>query len=595
MNETGSEGLLDRSLLTLGFACLTLAVFFAHTNPATGYELSIYSGTPAAFWLLIGCAALVSLVVALRSVTDRLRRAAIALGGVAAVAFVGLPIVRGYRYFGTGDALTHLGWIRGIRSGAIQPTELRYVGIHTISTLLSVTFGIDVGHGALLLIALLSGVFFLFVSLSASIVYPGPYSSTVGAFSAFLLLPITGVSTFLVPHSMSQAILFSSVAIYLVLRYVRHAEPTGRSGTGAALSVALVATVLFHPQLAAHLLAVFFGIALVQFLYRRFSGSHPIASHRLLLGQTVVLGAAFLAWSSKDGFFQGAIEYAARGVYDYLFSSGSASDTVSDRGTSLAELGSGIAEVFLKMFGPSVVFLALTGILVVWTAIESDGALTRKTDGLIPYFTVTLVGLVAIFAVYFFGSYGEMYFRVLGLILVFVTIAGAVAIAHAASAISRQRSTAILHSLVAVGFVVLLAASLIAVFPSPYLYNSSPHVTEKVASGHESAFGNQADGHTFVGIRAGPNRHADATNDEVDRTREYESISGEEIDDGIDRQFDDSTYLVVTEPDHEREVTTYRELRYTRSQLDSISAQRGVSRVQANGEFELYYVRGAAD
>ncbi|WP_247004867.1 hypothetical protein [Halosolutus gelatinilyticus] len=592
-----SSSLVERGLLALGFLALAGAAVTAHTSPASGYELSLYTSTPRLFWALFAAAVMLSLIVAVRSRGDWNRRFALGLAGGAIAVFAGLPVLRGYRFYGAGDALTHLGWMRGIRSGAFAPTELPYPALHTVATVLSVTVGIDLTQAALLVIVVLTSLFFCFVTLSAATVFDSRYSLAIGAFSALLFLPITTLSTFMVPHAMSQAILFSSFAVFLLLKYVLDPALIRRSSAlGALFALTLVALVFYHPQLAAHLLVAFLGICVLQYLVRRYRTDHPIATHRPIYGQTALILVAFLAWISNHGFIIDSVGYAASSAAQYFIGGGNAGASVDSQSTSLGQLGASVAELVLKLFGPSLVFIALAGLLVLWTLWRFDGSVTRKTNGLIPYFTVSLVGMTGLFVVYFIGSYSQMYFRVLGLMLLLATVVGAVTIAYtmsSAAAASGRVATGALHGVVVVGFVFLLLFSLLAVFPSPYIYNSSPHVTEMSMEGHETAFENQAENVTFLGIRAGPNRYADAFSGEKERTRIHQGVESEEIDDGLPSQFSDDRYLTVTQSDRDRELRSYQGLRYSEEQFNDIPRQQGVDRVQSNGEFELYYVHAA--
>ncbi|RZV10813.1 hypothetical protein BDK88_2005 [Natrinema hispanicum] len=586
----------ESALLSTGFLALTGAVLTAHSAPATGYELSLYTGTPLSFWALFGCVLLISLLVSLEATTDWYRRLALGLGGGAAMAFVGLPVLRGYRFYGAGDALTHLGWMRSIQSGVLSPTELKYPALHTVTILLESTVGIDLTQAALLVVVLLACLFCTFVALSTAAIFESRYSTAIGAFSAFLLLPVTNLSTYIIPHAMSQAILFSSVVLYLLLRVIFC--PSSRralSAVGTLFAVTSVALVFYHPQLAAHFLVVCLGICALQLLYRRYRTTHPIADHRPIYGQTLILAGAFLIWTTTHDYFTGAVRYAVSSAVRYFVGDTTAAASAQSQSASLNELGASVAELFLKLFGSSLVFMALVGLLVLWTLRESDGTVMRKTHGVIPYFIAGLVGLAGLFALYFFGSYSGMYFRVFGFMMLFITVLGAVAIAYGMSAFTRARPSGSLHSIVTAGFGLVLLLSLIAVFPSPYIYSASPHVTEMSMTGHETAFENQDADVTFVGIRAGPNRYADAMSGKLDRTRQYSGVTGDEITDGIPRQYSGDRYLTVTESDWQREVRAYHELRYTRSQLSSISSQGGVNRVQSNGEFTLYYVHGTAE
>ncbi|MDS0475114.1 hypothetical protein [Natrinema sp. 1APR25-10V2] len=584
----------ESTLLALGFLALTGAVLAAHSAPATGYELSLYSSTPLSFWALLGCALFVSLLGALRATTDWYRWLALGLGGVSMATFVGLPVVRGYRFYGAGDALTHLGWMRSIQSGAFSPIELRYPALHLVTTFLSVTVGIDLAQAALLVIIALSCLFFAFVALSTSLIFQSRFSTVVGAFSAFLFLPITTIHTFIVPHAMSQAILFSSVSIFLLLKYLRSpASLRSPSGMGMLFALTSIALVVYHPQLAAHVLVMFLGITILQFLYRRYRADHPIATHRPIAGQTVLLTAVFLAWISKHGFFSDVFRYALSSATSYFVGGGAAAEAVNSQGSSLSEIGVSLLELVLKLLGPSLLFLFFAGVLVLWSVRNRD--LTARTSGLVPYFVVSLIALAGVFAVYFFGSYSAMYFRVFGLMMVLVTIMGAVAIAHGTTALSRNYRSTTVYSVSIVGFGIVLLLSLLVVFPSPYVYQSSPHITDMSMEGYQTTFENKDENVTFTAIRGGPSRYEDAIYGDLERTQKYDAIYGEAIADGIPQQYAEDRYLVMTRADREREVVAYRELRYSRSQLDSISSQTGVSRVHSNGEYTLYYVRGAAD
>ncbi len=593
MTRTDSEPAVARGLLALGFLALAGATIAAHRSPASGYEVSLYTATPWTVWVALAVALIVSLVVSLEATVARTRRLALCLGGGSILVFVGLPILRGYRFISGGDALTHLGWARGIESGAFHPADLRYPGLHTGSTMVSAAVGVDLAHAMMLFIVLLFGLFVLFVSLSTSLVLDRPYAATVGAFSAFLLLPITNLSTSVTAHAMSQAILFSAVAVFLVLAYVRGDDRSaGSAPVGWLLAIVLAATVLYHPQLAAHLLAVLVGICVVQLCYRRYRVTHPVATHRPIYAQTAVLAAAFAVWAANHDLIRDVFTFhLASTVEFFLGDGGSAGDSVDAQGDSLAEIGGSVLEIVLKMLGPHLVLGGVVALCLAWLFLGNGARLDRATDGVLHYFAVGLVALTGLFGVYFFGSSGEMYFRVFGFIMLFVTIAGAVAVAYGVNAFSRPR-VAPLHGAVAVGFAIMIVVSSLALFPSPYVYNPSPHVSEQTMSGYDLALETAADDVHFDGIRAGPNRYADARNAELDRTRVHGSIEGEAIEDGIVGQYENERYISVDRQDRDREVIAYKELRYSEAQFTSIETQVGVDRVQSNGELEVYYVAG---
>ena len=591
MERTDTASPVARGLLAAGVLALVGAILTAHRSPATGYEVSIYTATPQTVWLLLGVSMAVSVVVALWTPNDWTRRLALGLGGGTTLTFVAMPIIRGYWFVSGGDALTHLGWARGIESGGFHPAALHYPGMHLVSTLFANASGVELQHAMMLVILVLFGLFVTFVSLSVGVVIDRPHAVTIGAFTAFLLLPITNLSMFVTPHTMSQAVLFSAMVVFLTFVYIR-GDGGGRERTpvGGLLAISLVAIVVYHPQLAAHLLGVLVGICAVQFVVRRRWREHPITTHRSMYGQTVLLGGAFLVWSMYHDFIQGVIEFHLMSTVEFFLGEGSAGDSVEAQGASLTEIGGSFLEVFLKILGPVAAFCVVTTILIAWLYVGDGDHLDRVTNGLLHYVAVALVGLAGLFGIYFFGSSGQMYFRVLGFALVFVTIAGAVAVAYGVGELPVSKWTFTTRSMVAVGFCLLFVVSMVAFFPSPYVYESSPHVSQQSMDGHEAMLNSVPDGERIDGIRAGPNRYADAIGGEHERTRLHGSIDSAEIEGGLIGSSEEVRYVSVDKQDRDREVIAYKELRYSAALLDSLGELRQVNAIQSNGEVELYVV-----
>jgi len=591
----------QKLVLAIAFLAVSGSTLIAHDNPAIGYELSIYTTTPGLVWagLLIALSVSLAVVFVPFSETNRDRSSrslAVMLGGLAFAVFVGMPIIRGYRFYGHYDALTHLGWARGIREGTFLPFDLFYPGIHTVTVFISSTIGISLSRSMLFVVFLAVLLFCLFVPLCVLTIIPDDRAAAIAAFSAFLLLPITTISMYLSAHAMSQAVLFSPVLLFLFTKYLG----TDRSGSilsavGVALALSSVAVVLYHPQLAAHLTVALLAICAVQYFARRtVSGSRAI-EQTPIYGQTLFLIAVFLVWSSNHGFFAGTMEYFLGSAVEFLFREGGAvGDTVGSQGASLAAIGGSLTEIFLKLFLSQLVFSLLAGGLVLSAVLSRKLQWFKRMPLETSYFAVALFALGPVFFAYVFAAGSKMYFRVFGLMMVFVSVLGSIAIYRIVmrSWLSRSRFG---HSLLAVGFALLLVISLIAVFPSPYTYNASPHVSEQHFNGYQSAFDSQNEEIMFVGLRGGPNRIHDAIHGNEERMRLYQDLSDEAIENGVQSQYDDDRYLALTQADYKREVDAYRGLRYTETELDSVGSERGVHRVQSNGEFELYYIPGETE
>ncbi|WP_265107813.1 MFS transporter [Halosolutus halophilus] len=582
--------------LSVGFLSVAIAALVAHANPATGYEISIYSMTPDLVWAGLTVAFVVSLFVALASTTHRdrgLRSVALVLGGTVATVFVGLPIVRGYHFYGQHDALTHLGWARAISEGTITPFDLFYPGIHTVTVVINSALGISLSRSMLFVVLLASLVFFAFVPLCVGAIVPKRLAVVVATFSAFLLLPITTISMYMSAHAMSQAVLFSALFVYLFAKYVDAGrDVTTVSAVGILFALVSIAIVTYHPQLAAHLIVVLLGIAAVQYLARRVASADRIAGQTPVYGQTLFLIAVFVLWISNHGFVSDTIAYFFISVVEVVFGDGmGAGSSVTTQGASLQAIGGSLIEIFFKLFFPQLVFTLLAGLLglgalVHWNRLESVRAETT-------YFVAGLSGLGCLFVVYFLTPGSKMYFRAFGLVMLFVTILGSISLFVILTELRRRSSSAVGrsgHALFTVGFSFLVILSLAAVFPSPYIYNASPHVSEGAISGYETAFTNQDEDVGIVGLRGTANRYDDAVNGNADRMRLHESASETAFDDELTTYYESDRYLILTSADYQREQRAYRGLRYAQEDLRSITTEPRVYRVQSNGEFEMYYI-----
>ncbi|THE62765.1 MFS transporter [Salinadaptatus halalkaliphilus] len=610
--SAGDDGLFRKLALAIGFLAVAASALLAHASPATGYEISIYAMTPSGVWAGLFVAMAVALAVAFVPAPDDrygTRAIALVLGGSGMIVFAGLPIIRGYHYFGHHDSLTHLGWARAISEGTITPFDLFYPAIHTVTVVLNTVLELPLTRALLVVVLVSMLVFCLFVPLTVGTITDDRQAVLVATFSSFLLLPITTISMYLSAHAMSQAVLFSALLVYCFVTYLRTDRSVGTvSAIGLAFALVSVAAVVYHPQLVAHLIVVFLGICAVQFLARRVARNGQIADQTPVYGHSLFLVALFLIWTADDGFFLETVEYFLSSVVEFLLGmGGTAGDTIATQGASLTAVGGSLPEIFLKLFATHLVFTLLVGALALGLVVARHSAWLSSVRAETTYFLVALAALGPVFVAYFFASGSSMYFRVFGLMMVFVTILGSIAIAGLVARLSRRPidddsgrptdagRTVSGHPLLAVAFALLLVVSLAAVFPSPYTYTPSPHVSEQTMHGYDSAFAAQDDDVDFLGLRDGPNRFDDAVNGNAERSWRHIDIEAEDLRDGLPDAYDEDRYLAVTQKDYEREVVAYHELRYSEGELESIGAEPGVDRIQSNGEFDLYYVHGEPD
>lgn len=596
ITDTGERA--AKSTLVVGFVAFIIATAVAHATPATGYELSIYWGTPASFWASISVAMLASLVVSLSPITGRVRQAALVLGGACIVALAGLPVLRGYYFYGTGDALSHLGFTRLFASGAMSPTGLLHPGVHLISIFVDGASASGLQPALMLTVVAFFLLFVVFVPLCAVAIAGREVALGLGLFSAALLLPINNVSVHPLVHPISQAILFLPFQLFLLVSYItQSAEGDGlteATPVGILLAVTSAAIALIHPQQALNVIFLFSVIALLQFLFRRYQPGHVLAQHRTLYAQTAFAMLIFGIWAPRSP----RVQNTSTGLVNGLLGAAPAADEITQRGASLSDLGGSLEGLFLKLFLASLVFSLVAGVFMLASLTgRLDGSLPER-NSVVKYLTLGFVPVFGLFAVFFAASYTTQPFRYLGVLMVAVTIVGAVALAYTTDRFERAGGGRLARTALAVGFAALLVLSLMALHSSPYIYQGNSQVTESQMGGYETAFDIRDPDIPFTGVRGGPKRYLDAiygpgTPQRTEFPGDDASVPGGVFDNtSYAEYYETDRYLVVTESDVERETILYDGFRYSEAGFDALDSTPGINRVQANGALDLYIVQG---
>jgi len=586
--------------LAVGCLSLAIAVLVAHAHPAGGYEVSIYRATPWPFWAGIGLTWLLVTPIAVGTASRGRRWAATAIGGGAAVALVGLPLVRGYYFFASGDSLSHLGWVRDLGAGRLTPIDLFYPGMHSVSVLVSQTLGVGYPRAIMLAVLMVAIGFFTAVPAAVWALTGSDRAAVVGAFSAFMLLPINIVVTQLVIHPITEASLFLAVLVYLLVRYLTSpARGSWRSPTalGMVLALSSAGLLLYHPQAVMSLLVMLAAVAIAQFVARRRWPESSVASLRPVYAQTGFLALVFVGWLAlpQHQGYAHLFRVAARTFVAFVTGQPTpVAAEVAQRGASLSAIGASLLEVFLKLFLVSTVFVLLAGLLFWWCLAGRRSGLGDATRGVVDLFVVGLFALAGFMAVQFLGTFSGLVYRYVSIGMTVVTILGAVALYHL---ILRDEATvdrpwSVRTTVLTLALVVMLGLSVPVAFASPYVYQASSDVSRMQLDGYRSAFDVVEPNATVVNIRGGVWRFRHAVEGTVGHPWRGETLPGSAIEAGLVGNRSSARYVVVTRAAYDREVDVYRQLRYTVGDFRRLATEPGVDRVQSNGGFDLYYVPG---
>lgn len=613
---------LERAAASVGFAALAAAVLVAHANPPAGYELSVYHGTPLGFWVGLGLALTVSVFAAMLARDGTVRRLALALGGCSVVAFAGLPLIRGYFLYGSGDSLTHLGWIREMATGHLGPLGLIYPGIHVLTVFASSLSGFGLERTTMVVVVAFVVVYLLFVPLTMRALTDSQLGRTIGVLSALLLLPINVFVTKLAVHSISQATFFFALVLFLFTRYVTTDEAAdGPTNVGVLLALSTVAVLLFHPQQAAVVLLLFGTVSAVQLVDRRRSEAGRTGAYRPMYAQTLFLAVVFVLWAAFHSDLAGQMSGILSTIVEFVLgTSDEAASEVAQRSSSLSAIGSGIDEIFLKLFLVSAVYSLLAGIVMLASVLPWFENADGDTGALQRYVSFGFMVLSPFAFLHFVGGMSKFYFRYHASMMLIVTVLGALGLARLAGYRrspsgdssgrlgrlarlfpagpgegSARRVGDARRAAVAVALVAMLALSLATVFPSPFIYQTSVHVTEMQFAGYESAFAHQDSTVAMSGISMPHWRYRHAILGTTGRSWGPTYTPRGTFDHNVTgylrnhSRADGAHYLVVTTYDRRAEAEVYDGLRFTAADFRAIRAAPHVNLVQSNGEVRLYY------
>ncbi|GGK72754.1 hypothetical protein [Haloarcula sebkhae] len=464
-----------RWLALVGLVCLLGAVVVVYLVPeANQYELSLYDAYPLYFWaLLIGSMFLGTMVILAdaRQSEGRSWLFGLALVLLADTILLLLPYLRGYKLWGRGDTLSHIGFARDIVADGDIGANI-YPPIHLLMVAISEAAGIELAVTTLFLpfvfsVVYLGGMFYLLRTLFGD-------RTQVLYGLVFVLLPILGPAhTMLRPFDMSLALV--PLVLYLFVKSQR--SPT--TAVRAVFVFALVGFVFYHP------LTALFGIILF-FLY--VGGRYAPRVREQFASPTNFVSlsvAVFAIWYTN---YAGIILRFNR-LYETLFGSSGGSAPISGYTQTAQEASPALIDLvrvaFFKygiegvLFGLGFAFIGLLLLLI------------RQGDYAITTYDTMLAGSMALF------SLGGLAFLVLPLIVpherpfqiakITAVILSGQLFLMTWDVVGWQRHTSLFETgfraTTAVVLLLVISLSVFTLYPAPLQSESNEQVTEMELSG----------------------------------------------------------------------------------------------------------------
>lgn len=563
----------EKYLLMMGFIILLCSLIVAFQSPAENYELNIYTSTPLAYWAGIAIILILSIIVSISRINKIEMYFSLILAGMAIISIVSLPIIRNYYYFGMADSISHLRFANAIIKGSADVGDSFYPAIHLLGVFIRSLTGLPLRICMMLNIPLFAGIFLLFIPLTLKKIH-GKFNKDliiIGAYSAFLFLPINNIGIHFQPHPSSQAVLFSPVLIYLFFKYNRQ-----KTLQFLILYVMLFLGFLFiHPQ---HALSFILLISIIVIWSRWYKKDDSFS-----IRMPIVFVLLFWMWVGYNLKFQRSIQ----SIFNRLFYGDlEVAAGVTQRGMSLSLIGGSLTELFLKLFLVTIIF----GILTLIYLYKSRNNTKINKDG-IRYLIIGMIPITLLFFIYFISIPGPgQDFRYLGIIFMLLTITGAYSIFYINQKIKIKPKKIIILTFI---FVTLIL-SVPIYFNSPWIYSGNPQITETHYEGYKTTFSNYNENLNLGSVRMQSYRYFSiiraVSRGDLERSQFQADPSDHFNNQSLSTYYESRTYLAITEYEFIVDSELYRGFRFSLDDFRYLEKDLGINKIQTNGGYNLFLI-----
>lgn len=490
--------------IILANLCIALGIFFARVTPARHYEISIYQGTPNLTWLLFATATILSVWIAIQE------RSWIRWFGVITVNFLAitlllLPIIRGYFGYGLGDSPTHLGWVKDILEGGVNPWELRYFIHHIETAIIHNITDISVHHALYITSISIILVLLTIAPLFGFILTREEDGAIITSLSACTLFPIINAGAGHVnPQPTAQA------AFYLILPiYLFHRSMSQTNRYSILLIVTTVVLLFMHPHRIIHLLIYIGGVMIVVSYigYNTGDYSHTKKSSIFFVFVTLIFWSRTLNALPREltnNIFVLISSFTALFNPEASNRQGEASkpqgstETIMD---IIATLDISLFDLYLRIFLVPSIYATTT---IIALGIWFQYRLKDKSSSLAQVITGTALQIPFFALAVSMGIFLPM--RNLPQILVLGVITGAVGIYYI------FYKTHIHHipkskTILTVIIVLFIFISAVSIFPSPYILKPNQQITESSYTGYETSFSYRGSNSYYSTLRIPASRY----------------------------------------------------------------------------------------
>ncbi len=473
-----------KMLLVINYAILLSALLvILLTPPASGYEFSIYDAYPNYFWCLIITSIFLGQICAVLSVLDDSTGKYWPLGFLAAVIanclLLFLPVIRGYFIYGSGDILTHIGYMKDIGNYASIGSN-HYPILHMLGFSMHEFTGLSFGIITMIIPPIFSilSIFFWYI-LGREM-----FDTKIGAIFLVILgsLPLLGASHILFAPN-HQANLLIPLVLYGLIKSQN--TPGGRK-INIILIALSVLIVFFHPLVAVVVMLIYALFHFLDRFFKLFSSSNPHTNNLWMI--IVIMGIIFSIWSSYIHFLVNTL--------DPLISSIMGTDPVESELLTKLDLVSKVdtdiiylIKLGLLTYGVDAILgllsiICILGLLI--TYIRRENVVDRRL-----FFAIICFAVFFILGVTIFLTINEFgYVRVYRIARIFSLLVISSTILSLGTRLKNIRNfkKLLFCVLICVSVIMLTVLSIFTFHPSPIVKMTSQHVSEGDYYGTEAFF-----------------------------------------------------------------------------------------------------------
>ena len=580
-----------------GFTAIILANIVTLLNPTQGYELSIYDATPSIVWYCLIFSSLCGIsIIVFEVYTKHCNNSNSWIFGlivllISRLTVIWLPCNRGYLAWG-GDHMSHIGTVRDIfTSGFVAPDNF-YPVTHILLSEMALASNVPAEFLTKYSTAFMSTFFVISIYLTGRYLL-NDKRSTLLALAATGCVIFSSYEIYLMPNGWSS--LYFPFSLLLIIKAT---ERDAKLAYKILAAIILILFPFFHTFSALVLALILILFATVHASLGKFGYLREKIQKHFVLPDTApslallgVLLVTWIAWTLSFKMFHPNI----RSLSDSIFS-GLNENVLAGMGDKVSKMDFDVFDLIslgIKAEGVKLMFF----ILFILGAYLTYNTYHKKMEfkKIIIYLGIILF-LCFIYISYLFGIFPGLGSiaaqRILGYPILITPVFVGFVYRHI---LSKGKVT---FALLCIGMMMIpVVLSTFGIFPSPYVYRPTPHVTTMDMDGMEWSFIKKDRDIQYVEIMSPPYRFADAvlgTNE-----RRQRSDIGVYIDIVPDhfnytrnayfgKNYSSSRYLVLTAFDKILYTTVYKSVgRFNEADFARLKSDPSVQYLYNNGECEV--------